>query len=361
MYTDLETLCIDPRRTVSEAVKHMDRSRLGIVLLIDEERHLVGTITDGDVRRAILANVDLSAPVNTLLRNKAPRYARPITALADVDRNVYLQLLQDNKILHLPILDEKQCVVGLVTLDEFLPNSVLPLQAVIMAGGAGTRLRPLTDDTPKPMLPVGDRPLMEIMVEQLRASGIRRVNVTTHHKRQVITEHFGDGHEFGVEMNYVTEDRPLGTAGSLGLLDAPKETLLVINGDILTELDFRVMLAYHREHRAMLTVAVSRYDVQVPYGIIECSGATVRALTEKPQFGFFVNAGIYLLEPEVHAHIPPGEHCDMTDMIQRLLDKGFPVVAFPIREYWLDIGKVADYEKAQRDVRWLRGKEETER
>jgi dTDP-glucose pyrophosphorylase/CBS domain-containing protein len=355
VYTDLETLCLDPRRTVAEAVKHMDLSRLGIVLLIDEKRHLVGTITDGDVRRTILANVDLSAPVNTLLRNKAPRYATPITAQAGVDRNVYLRLLQDNKILHLPILDEQQRVVGLVTLDEFLPNSVLPLQAVIMAGGAGTRLRPLTDSTPKPMLPVGDRPLMEIMIEQLRACGIRRVNVTTHHKSEVISDHFGDGRQFGVEIRYVDEDRPLGTAGSLGLLDTPQEPLLVINGDILTELDFRVMLTYHREHNASLTVAVTRYDLQVPYGIVECDGANIRGLTEKPQFGFFVNAGIYLLEPSVHSHIAAGERLDMTDVIVRLIQKGHPVVAFPIREYWLDIGRHADYEVAQEAaVKWSR-------
>jgi NDP-sugar pyrophosphorylase family protein len=206
---------------------------------------------------------------------------------------------------------------------------------------------PLTKDLPKPMLPVGNKPLMEILVQQLRDAGIRRLNITVHHQPEKIIEHFGDGREFGVDITYATEDRPLGTAGALGMIEAPQETVLVVNGDILTGLDFRAMLAYHREQRADLTVAVQRYEVQVPYGVIECEGAFVRRLAEKPVLGFVVNAGIYLLEPSVHRLIPTGERYDMTELIQRLLDEGRPVAPFPIREYWLDIGQHADYERAQ--------------
>ena len=201
------------------------------------------------------------------------------------------------------------------------------------------------------MLPVGDRPLMQRIVEQLRQAGIRRVNISTHYLPEKIIEHFGDGRDFGVTLNYVTEDRPLGTAGALSLMEMPNEPLLVINGDILTRVDFRAMLAYHREHEADLTVGVRQYDLRVPYGVVECEGPRVRQLREKPQISFLVNAGIYLLEPSVHCYIPNGQCFDMTDLIEKLLAEGQMVVSFPIVEYWLDVGQHEDYEKAQEDIK----------
>lgn len=348
MYADLTRLCIDEASTILDAVTRMDSSRLGIVLVVDGQGRLVSTLTDGDIRRALLAKIDLSQRVAMLVARKAgSSYARPITALASDDRGTYLKTLKQRNIRHLPILDEEQRVVGLVTLDEFVPSEVLTLQAVIMAGGPGTRLRPLTETLPKPMLPVGGRPLMEITIEQLRTAGIKRVSVSTHFNGEKITEHFGDGREFGVEINYVAEEQPLGTAGALGLLERPTGTMLVINGDILTDVNFRTMLAFHREHQADLTMAVRQYDLQVPYGVVECQGTSVRRMSEKPTLGFLVNAGIYLLEPSVHEFIPTGERFDMTELIQRLLDGGRSVVGFPIREYWLDVGQHADYVMAQ--------------
>lgn len=351
MYLDPNKFCVTQDSSIHDAVTLMDTNHMGIVLVVDDERRLVGTITDGDVRRGILANIDVRQPVSSLLARKAgSRFAEPITAPSDAGRSTYLELLKQHSIMHLPIVDNNQRITGLVTLDEFLPDREIPLQAVVMAGGKGSRLRPLTDDTPKAMLPVGDRPLMEIIIKRLRAAGIQRVNVTTHHNSEKITEHFGDGRDFGVQLTYVTEERPLGTAGALGLMEAPQDTLLVINGDILTQVDFRAMLNFHKEHHGDLTVAVRQYDMRVPFGVVECEGASVRRLTEKPALNFFVNAGIYLLEPVVYQYIPNGEHFDMTDLIQRLLDEGRHVVSFPIREYWLDIGLPADYEQAQKDA-----------
>lgn len=348
MFTDLETLCVGRESTIHQAIARMEVNRIGIVLVVDEDGRLSGTITDGDVRRAVLANVDLGQAVTVLLdRKEGSPYARPITAPQGSDRTALLRVLKEHRILHLPLVDSDQRVVGLVTLDEFVGEHAPPPKAVIMAGGPGVRLLPLTKDLPKPMLPVGNKPLMEILVQQLRDAGIRRLNITVHHQSEKIIEHFGDGREFGVDITYSTEDRPLGTAGALGMIEAPQETVLVVNGDILTGLDFRAMLAYHREQCADLTVAVQRYEVQVPYGVIECEGAFVRRLAEKPVLGFVVNAGIYLLEPSVHRLIPAGERYDMTELIQRLLDEGRPVAPFPIREYWLDIGQHADYERAQ--------------
>lgn len=352
MYSDLNNLCIEQDRSILEAVTRMETSKIGIVLVVDENQRLVGTVTDGDVRRALLANVDLDGPVSSLLAKKeSTPYALPITGMLGADPKSYLHTLKQHSILHLPIVDSDGRVAGLVTLDEFVQSEKMPVRALIMAGGAGVRLRPLTEGVPKSMLPIGNRPLMEIIIDKLREAGIRRVHVTTHHNGSRIIEHFGDGKEFGVELTYVAEERPLGTAGGLRLMESPKETMLVINGDILTQVDFRSMLAFHRELHADLTVGVRHYDLKLPYGVIECEGISVRRLTEKPTLGFLVNAGIYLLEPCVHDFIPNGERFDMTDLIQRLLAEGRNVVSFPIREYWLDIGLPDDYEQAQNDMK----------
>ncbi len=351
MYSDLATLCIKRDSSLQDAMAMLDRSRIGIVLVVDDDWRLLGTITDGDCRRAMLDRVNLDQLISVLLARKATTaYATPITAPMNAPSGTYLQLLKQHKILHLPLLDGEQRVAGLVTVDDFVPNNI-PLKAVVMAGGQGTRLNPLTEDMPKPMLPVGDRPIMEIIIQQLRDAGIKQVKVTTHHKPEKITDYFGDGSDFGVELSYVTEDRPLGTVGGLGLLETPQETTLVINGDILTQVDFRAMLAYHKEHGAELTVGVRHYDIKVPYGVVECDGPVVRRLSEKPVLGLFVNAGIYLLEPAVYRFIPNGQRFDMTDLIQRLIEEGRPVVSFPVREYWLDIGQAADYEQAQEHVK----------
>lgn len=357
MYTDLTNLCIGPESTIHQAIAKMEFSPKGIVLAVDPDGRLLSTITDGDVRRAVLANIKLEETVSVLIDRKARSpQAHPITAPVDSDSNTLSGLLKQHSISHLPLVNSENRVVALVTWDEFMPDEGASLQAVIMAGGSGTRLRPLTEELPKPMLPMGDRPLMEIIVQQLQEAGVKQVNVAVHHKHQKIIEHFGDGREFGVELTYVTEDRPLGTAGSLGLMESPTQTVLVINGDILTQVDFRAMLAYHREHAADLTVAVQWYDLQVPYGVVECEGALVRRLSEKPSFKFLVNAGIYLLEPGVYGFIPDGEPYDMTDLIQRLVDEGLQVVAFPIREYWIDIGEHEDYESAQEQLKnWIPG------
>jgi dTDP-glucose pyrophosphorylase/CBS domain-containing protein len=348
---DLSYLCILKDQTIREAIQAIDRNLKGIVLVTDSDRRLIGTVTDGDVRRAVLEGVSLDSPVSTLLKRKAASYTTPVTVPLGTDRATVLQLMHDHVVHQVPVLDSEGKVADLVTMDDLFPDQVLPLQAVIMAGGFGKRLHPLTESTPKPMLPVGDRPLMERMIDQLRQAGIRRVNVTTHYLPEKISDHFGDGSAFGVELNYVTEDSPLGTAGALGLMTAPSEPLLVINGDLLTRVNFRAMLAYHRDHKADLTVAVRQFGLQVPYGVIESDGVAVTGLKEKPLVNFLVNAGMYLLEPAVYDYIDNGERSDMPDLIHRLIAAKKTVVTFPIHEYWLDIGHYDDYLRAQEDVK----------
>ncbi len=348
---DLERVLVQSDASVQEAIEAVDRGAVGIALLVDEERHLVGTITDGDVRRAILDRISLNASATVLLKYRPGEYRQPTAAPVQAERSELLRLMQSRAIRHVPLLDDEGRVVGLALLSELIDQPELPLSAAIMAGGYGTRLQPLTEGVPKPMLPVGGRPLMERIIEQLWAVGIRHVSVTTHYKPEIIAEHFGDGHRFGVQINYVNEEQPLGTAGALGLMESPEEPLLVINGDILTQVSFQAMFDFHREHRADMTVAVRKYEFQVPYGVVETEGVEISSLVEKPSLGFFINAGIYLLEPIVHRYIPNGRRFDMTDLIECLLADGRRVISFPIREYWLDIGQHGDYEQAQDDLR----------
>jgi dTDP-glucose pyrophosphorylase len=338
---------------IREVVKAIDRSgRFSIALLVNSAGRLLYTVTDGDIRRGILAAIPMDAPAKSLLpiKRKMPHF-KPVTAPAESPPDALLALMREKAVRQVPLLGPSGRPVGVAILSDLLPRRPPRMQAVVMAGGLGTRLRPLTADMPKPMLPVAGRPVMEHILKRLEKSGIRKVNVMTHYKAEKIVAHFGDGHEFGVELNYIREEKPLGTGGALSLMAEPEVPLLVINGDIVTDVNFAALLEFHQEQKADLTVAVRQYDVQVPYGVVECTGPAVRGLSEKPLFRFFVNAGIYLLEPAVTKLVPPDQRFDMTDLIQRLLDTDRPVVSFPIVEYWLDIGGLSDYAKVNEDVK----------
>ena len=350
MSSDISAMCLTLSDPIRQAIVRIDRTRWKIALVVDNERHLLGTITDGDVRRAILAGMDLDSPVKTLLDRRAPTaHPTPLTASVGTSRADLLSMMNEYTLRHIPVVDESGRVVDVVLLDDLVREEELPLRAVIMAGGYGTRLRPITEGLPKPMLPIGDRPLLELTLQQLRDAGIKRVNLATHYKRDIIANHFGDGHNFGVKIRYVEEDQPLGTAGALGLIETSEDPLLVINGDVVTRVDFHAMLDFHRHHRADMTVAVRQHEVQLPHGVVETDGLAITGISEKPILRHFMNAGIYLLNPEMCRFVPSGRRYDMTDLISRLIAEGCRVVSFPIREYWLDIGQVEDYQKALRD------------
>lgn len=337
-----------PATAIADALSRLDRAGTGVLLLSDNGRTLFGVLSDGDIRRHIMAGGSLDEACASIA-TRQPLVARPDMAEAEI-----LDLLDHSReyvINHVPLLDDARRIVGLVLRSDLVRAEARPLSAVIMAGGFGTRLRPLTETMPKPMLPVGDRPLLERMVERLRSAGIHRISITTHYLGDKIISHFGDGRDFGVDLRYVPEDKPMGTAGGLRLMEPTDEPILVINGDILTSLDARDMLAFHREHAAVATVGVRQYEMEVPYGVIESDGAAIRAVREKPVHRFFVNAGIYLLEPAALHLIPADGRFDMTDLITQLVAQGRVVVSFPIVEYWLDIGRAADYQQAQEDIR----------
>lgn len=352
----LDKVCVLPDRPLREAMRVMDEAGLGIVLVTDEVRNLLGTVTDGDIRRAILANADLDVSAGRFVKEKHnPVYPEPISAAVGTDHRSLLRLMRERTLHHLPLLDAEGRVVDLITLDDLIAPPEPPMKAVIMAGGLGKRLRPLTETTPKPLLPVGGRPLLARTLDRLRDAGIRDVSLSMFYKPDKFIEHFKNGEDYGVHLQYIHEERPLGTAGALGLLDVPDEPLLVINGDIVTNVDFSAMLKFHRAHDAVLTIAVRKYEFSVPYGVVECDGIRVKTLIEKPVYSSFVNAGIYLLEPTVFEFIPRptpnGGRLDMTDLICRLIEDGLVVVGFPIHEYWLDVGQIADYDRANSDAR----------
>jgi dTDP-glucose pyrophosphorylase/CBS domain-containing protein len=349
---NIDALLVTPATSIRDVMNCIDRNAKGIALVVDSDRRLVATVTDGDVRRAILAGLDLDLPASELINPKpGADETAPMTVRAGTPLSEILHLMSEHTLRQIPVVDDEGRLVDLALLADLVKEYELPLmRAVIMAGGYGTRLLPLTEDTPKPMLTLGDRPLLEIIVDQLKEAGIRQVNVATHYKSEAISEHFKNGEGFGVDISYVREDQPLGTAGALSLLEESDDPLLVINGDILTRVDFRAMLDFHREHQAELTIGVREYEFRVPYGVIETDGVSVKGFSEKPVVRQFINAGIYLLNPAVRKLIPNGQPYDIPELIQFLIDNGHCVVCFPIREYWLDIGQSDDYNQAKMDM-----------
>jgi len=344
---------VRPDSSLREVIACIDVNRKGIALVVDAHQCLMGTITDGDVRRALLAGRDLEWRAADLLAEKPRDASTPLTAPATATAAELLELMHQHDVRHIPIVASDARVTDVVVLSDLVAEYQLPLRAVIMAGGPGTRLRPLTDDKPKAMLPVGDRPLLEHIVRQLKDAGIHRVSLATHYRGDVIRRHFGDGREFDVDIQYVDEGEPLGTAGALSLLASSAEPLLVMNGDILTEVDFRAMLDFHSANRADLTMAVRAFDLQVPYGVIESNGIEVRRVSEKPVSRHLINAGIYLLSADIQRYVPRGRRYDMTDLVNRLIDEGRRVISFPVRESWIDIGHLDDYQRANDESRGL--------
>jgi dTDP-glucose pyrophosphorylase/CBS domain-containing protein len=349
---DIEPFCADPDMTIRDLIALINRNLGGVALIVDSDRRLITTLTDGDIRRAILAGIDLDAKIEVLIgKGKGRTRKKPITAPDGTSAIQILRLMGEHAIQHVPLIDDSGRLVALTLLSRFVRETDLPVRAVIMAGGLGMRLRPLTQETPKPMLPIGDRPLLQRTIESLSGAGIRNINITTHFEAEKIREHVGDGSPFDANVLYSHEDEPLGTAGALRQMALdPLEPVLVINGDILTTVNYAAMLEYHREHRADLTVCVRHYTMTVPYGVIDCEGPLVKTIREKPKVGLFVNAGIYLIEPSVCQFVPAGQRFDMTDLIAALIAQGRRVASFPVHEYWIDIGQHEDYCQAQSDV-----------
>jgi dTDP-glucose pyrophosphorylase len=340
------SMVTSPRASLREALEAITKNGRQAVLVVDAEGVLAGMVTDGDVRRAILRGVPLDGVIADIMN------PTPVTASPGLGRAAAVELMLARGIRHLPLVDASRRLVDVLFLEEQIAAPPLSTPAVIMAGGEGRRLRPLTESTPKPLVLVGGRPLVEIMIERLRQSGISDITIALHHKAEMIRERLGDGGRLGVRIGYALEPKPLGTMGALPLLRARlRQPFFVVNADILTTCDFRAMWEFHRRQaQAAMTVGVSTHQVEIPYGEFTLHGERVTRVEEKPRKEFPVNAGIYLLDPSAIELIPAGEYFDATDMIRTLLDRERVVGAYLIREYWLDVGRLPDLEKANRDV-----------
>ena len=330
--------------SLRDAISRIDAGGLQMALVLDEERRLLGTLSDGDVRRAILQNVDLDTPVRNVVNQS------PVTAHVSASRAEQLGLMRRKTLNHLPLLDDEKRVVGMSTLNDLAGITERPNWVVLMAGGLGQRLRPLTENCPKPMLTIAGKPILECILENFIEQGFRRFYISVNYLADMIRDHFGDGSKWGVQIRYLAETKRLGTAGALSLLpEKPVDPVLVMNGDLLTRARFDSLLEYHIEHDAQATMTVREYDFQVPYGVVKMNGSSIAALDEKPVHSFYVNAGIYVIAPGAVEQIPSDTYYDMPSLFEHLIEKEHSTAAFPLREYWLDIGRLEEFERAQHE------------
>jgi len=335
---------VPPDAPLREAIARIDKAGFQLALVTDGQGRLAGTLSDGDVRRAILRGCDLATPTSTVMN------PHPTTAMAGATKEELLALMRRKVLRQLPLLDAAGRIVDLATLDELAGVAERTNWVVLMAGGLGTRLQPLTKDTPKPMLPVSGKPILENILESFVEQGFRRFFLSVNYLADAVRGHFGDGARWGVDIQYLVEDKRLGTAGALSLLpQRPVDPIIVMNGDLLTRVRFDNMLHFHSEHGSAATMAVREYDFQVPYGVVRLEGINISHIDEKPIQRFFVNAGIYALSPEALEHVPGGVFFDMPTLFERMVARGFQVSAYPVREYWLDVGRLEEFERAQQE------------
>jgi dTDP-glucose pyrophosphorylase len=338
--SDWARLLLPPEATVREAIQCIDAGGMQIALVVDAQHKLIGTISDGDVRRGILRGVSLDSPSGGIM-NRAPT-----VVASGEEREVIIATMRARHLHKIPVLDSQGRLVGLETLGELVRPAPRENIVVLMAGGLGARLRPLTEARPKPMLVIGGRPILETILLNFIESGFHRFYISVNYMAEVVKEHFGDGSRWGVEIRYIHEPERMGTAGAVGLLpEQPRAPVIVMNGDLLTKINCASLLDFHLSHAATATMCVREYDLQVPYGVVKLKEHRLLSVEEKPVHRFFVNAGIYVLSPEAMALIPPSFY-DMPTLFEKLVAEGRETAVFPIREYWLDIGHLADLEKA---------------
>jgi dTDP-glucose pyrophosphorylase len=342
MKRDFRSILIGPSASIEEAIRVMDAGAVALALVVDDEGRLLGTVTDGDVRRGLLRGIRLADSVGQIMHEK------PATASPGTPRDEILRMLRHRDLEHLPIVDERGCVAGVELLGDLIGTPpVKDNPIVILAGGLGKRLQPLTADTPKPLLAVGKRPLLELLIERIAEYGFRNFLVSVNYLADRIEACLGDGQRLGVSIRYLRESEPLGTAGPLRLAkDALSLPFLVINGDLLTKANFDHLLGHHIRAGCDLTVAIKEYAHRIPYGVVRLDGGFVVAMEEKPLHSCFINDGMYVLAPEVVDLVPPTGRFDMPELIRTVMGQGGRVGGFPIQEYWMDIGAHEDYQRA---------------
>lgn len=347
MRTEIDEFLVDESASVRDAIARINDNSNGIVLVVDEDQNLLGTATDGDIRRAILNDTPLSTPVSEVMCSD-PTVVEPNAAESDI-----LEWFKRDELRHIPVVDDEGTLLGLHALSDWFhqleSEESLEFPAVIMAGGLGTRLRPHTEDTPKPLVEVAGKPILERIVEHLESAGAEELMITTRYLADQIESYFGNGDTRDCDIDYLREDERLGTCGGLRSLRGQiDQSFLLMNGDLLTEFDVEGMFRFHRQQNATLTMGVRHYAMKVPYGVARVEQGQVQSLSEKPVYDFFVNAGIYILNPRALELIPEQGKFDTTQLIEILLEQDEKVSSYPILEQWMDIGRPEDLEEAKK-------------
>lgn len=341
---DWKQLVIAPGVPIFDALKIINETGHQIVVVADDAHCLLGTVSDGDIRRGILHSVGFGEPVSRVMN------PQPVCLRLGFAPEELAALRVHPGLRIVPVTDATGRIVDLVDL-ETRGGQRRENLVVVMAGGRGTRLQPLTDTLPKPMLPIGTKPIIELIVANLAASGFDRICLAVNYKAEIIRQHFGDGAAFGVRIEYLEENAPLGTGGPLSLItERPAAPILVLNGDVLTEVNFATLMDFHAWNGAFATVCVREHDTQIPFGVVRLAGHEVHGIEEKPVLRHMVNSGIYVLDPAALDYLQYSERIDMTDLVERLIADGRRVLAFPIREYWIDVGRHDEYRRAIRDA-----------
>lgn len=331
--------------TIQEAISNLDQVGIKIIMVVDEAKELLGTISDGDIRRGLLKGLHLDSPITEVIHRNA------FVVPPEMGREMVMQLMMANKIQQIPAVDEHRHVVGLHLWDEIAVPPVRPNLLVIMAGGMGKRLRPHTENCPKPLLPVAGKPMLEHIIEHAKLEGFSRFVVAVHYLGHMIEEYFGDGSRLGVKICYLREESPLGTAGALSLLDPrPKDAFVVTNGDVITDIRYGELLDFHVRHNATATMAVRVHEWQHPFGVVQTQGVEIVGFEEKPVARTHINAGVYAIEPAALDELSVDARCDMPTLFERLQEKSKRTVAYPMHEPWLDVGRPDDLERARSNL-----------
>jgi len=339
----IKEILISPNVTLYQAVEAIDTGSLQVLLVVNELGQLCGSVTDGDIRRSILKGKNMDTPVSEIMNSE------PVVATAGTTREAVHLLMKANEIHCVPVVDDQGRVIGLETETRLIRAGVEETWVVLMAGGLGMRLRPLTEEIPKPMLPINGKPILEGIIERFLEQGFQKFFISVNYKAEMIRDYFGDGSKWGADISYLSEDKRLGTAGALSLLPTKNmpENILVMNGDLLTTVDFRQFLDFHKKTKAKGSMCVRDYSMQVPYGVVEVDEHNFTGITEKPAHRFYINAGIYLLSSSVIEEVPANGFFDVTNLFEKLKMQNHCLSVFPMRENWLDIGDLKEYEKAQ--------------
>ncbi|MBU3126092.1 nucleotidyltransferase family protein [Clostridium tagluense] len=345
MKFSIDKYCIGASSTIKEAMVVIDKNLTGGALVVNENNELVGTITDGDIRRAILKEASISDSIeNTYFKN-----FKFVTE--EHSKKKAKEYMLSNKIRQVPVIDKDKKLIDLYFLDDIISYEKKDNYVFILAGGLGTRLRPLTETVPKPMLTVGDKPILELIIEQFKEYGFTNFIISLNYKGEIIEDYFKNGSEFGVKIEYIKETKKLGTAGSIALVKEKfTKPFIVINGDILTGIDFEKFLNHHIKNNFNITVGVRNYEINVPYGVLVTDNMLIESLEEKPTYKFHINGGVYVVNPEIVKYIKEDEVYNMTDLIEDAMNNDYTSGIYEITEYWKDIGQIEDYRKANTDI-----------